>query len=49
MIRRLFARLIPGKGATEPRIYGPDSHSVRRNQLSRGALDVTRKLQQAGF
>jgi len=49
MIRRLFARLIPGKGATEPRIYGPDSHAVRRNQLSRGALDVTRRLQQAGF
>ena len=49
MIRRLFARLIPGKGATEPRIYGPDNHSVRRSQISRGALDVARRLQQAGF
>src|SRR5207344_1324927 len=49
MIRRLFARLIPGKAATEPRIYGPEVHAMRRNQLSRGALDVTRKLQQAGF
>ena len=49
MIRRLFARLIPGKVATEPRIYGPEAHPVRRKQLSRGALDVARKLQQAGF
>jgi poly(A) polymerase len=48
MIRRLFARLIPGKAATEPRIYSPDAHAVRRSQLSRGALEVTRKLQQAG-
>jgi poly(A) polymerase len=49
MIRGLFARLIPGKPATEARIYGPDQHPVRRNQISRGALEVTRKLQQAGF
>ncbi len=49
MIRRLFARLIPGRPTTEPRTFGPDAHRVRRSQLSRGALDVTRKLQQAGF
>src|SRR5438105_6511457 len=49
MIRRLFARLMPGKVAAEPRIYGPGAHSIRRSQISRGAQDVTRKLQQAGF
>jgi poly(A) polymerase len=49
MIRGLFARLIPGKPASEPRIYGPDKHPVRRNHLSRGALEVCRKLQHAGF
>ena len=49
MIRRLFARLIPGKPANEPRIYGPDSHSVRRSDISRAAQDVAGKLQRAGF
>src|SRR6266478_4380778 len=49
MIRRLLARLMPGKGATEPRIYAPGAHPVRRTHISRGAQDVTRKLQQAGF
>jgi poly(A) polymerase len=49
MIRRLLARFLPGKSSTEPRIYGPDAHPVRRSQISRGAQDVTRKLQQAGF
>ena len=49
MIRRFLARLIPGRPATEPRIFGPDAHPVRRSQLSRAAIDVTRKLQQAGF
>jgi poly(A) polymerase len=49
VIRRFLARLIPGKPATEPRIFGPDAHPVRRSQLSRAAIDVTRKLQQAGF
>ncbi|MEO8741515.1 MAG: polynucleotide adenylyltransferase PcnB [Casimicrobiaceae bacterium] len=49
MIRRLLARLMPAKGATKPRVYGPDDHPVRRSQISRGAQDVTRKLQQAGF
>src|SRR5689334_6874774 len=49
MIRRLLARLIPGRPATEPRTFGPDVHRVRKSQISRGALEVTRKLQQAGF
>ncbi len=49
MIRRFLARLIPGRPATEPRVFGPDAHRVRRTQISRGAIDVTRKLQQAGF
>ncbi len=49
MIRRLLARLMPAKGATKPRVYGPADHNVRRGQISRGAQDVTRKLQQAGF
>ncbi|HSS70006.1 MAG TPA: polynucleotide adenylyltransferase PcnB [Casimicrobiaceae bacterium] len=49
MIRRLFARLIPGKPSSEARIYGPEKHPVRRSQLSRAALEVVRKLQQAGF
>jgi poly(A) polymerase len=49
VIRRLLARLIPGRPASEPRVFGPDTHPVRRGHLSRGATDVTRKLQQAGF
>jgi poly(A) polymerase len=49
-IRRLLARFLPGKPkAGEPRIYGPADHPIRRNQLSRGALEVTRKLHEAGF
>jgi poly(A) polymerase len=49
VIRRLLARLIPGRPVAEPRVFGPDAHPVRRSQLSRGAAEVTRKLQQAGF
>jgi hypothetical protein len=50
MIRRLLARLLPGTlKAKAPRIYRPGDHPVRRVQLSRGALEVTRKLQDAGF
>jgi poly(A) polymerase len=49
VIRRLLARLIPGRPATTPRVFGPDAHPVRRSQLSRGATEVTRKLQHAGF
>jgi poly(A) polymerase len=50
MIRRLIARLLPGKaGHGEPRIYGPADHPIRRDQISHGALQVTRRLQEAGF
>jgi poly(A) polymerase len=50
MIRRLLARLLPGKlKAGEPRIYGPADHPIRRSQLSRSAVEVTRRLQEAGF
>ena len=52
MIRRLLARLIPGRSGTSrrrARVYGPSEHPLRRNQLSRGALDVTRRLHDAGF
>src|ERR1700682_1793715 len=49
MIRRFFARLIPGKASSKPLIYGPDAHPIRRSHISRGANDVIRKLQQAGF
>ena len=48
-LRRLLARLVPGRIAAEPRIYGAGSHPVRRSQISRGAQDVVRKLQQAGL
>src|SRR3954452_23140356 len=49
MIRRLLARLMPGKAATRPRVYRSNAHPVRREQLSRGALEVTQRLQRAGF
>jgi poly(A) polymerase len=51
MIRRLIARLIPGvsKVVGAPRVYGPADHPVRRTQISHGALQVTQRLQAAGF
>ena len=49
MIRRLLARLIPGRPSREPRIYAPKDHPVRREQVPRGARQVTEKLQEAGF
>jgi poly(A) polymerase len=50
MIRRLLARLMPGSAKSgKPRIYGPADHALRSDQLSRGALQVTRRLQEAGF
>ncbi len=49
MIRRLLARLIPGRPARDPRIYGPGEHPVRRDQVPRGARIVTEKLHEAGF
>jgi poly(A) polymerase len=51
MIRRLLARLIPGgtRAGRDPRIYGPEDHPVRRDQLSNAANQVIRRLQEAGF
>jgi poly(A) polymerase len=49
MIRRLLARLIPGRPASSPRVYSPDQHAVRQGQLSPGARSVTRKLREGGF
>jgi poly(A) polymerase len=51
MIRRLIARLLPGKGKSggAPRVYGPRDHPIRHTALSAGALQVTRRLQDGGF
>jgi poly(A) polymerase len=49
MIRRLLARLLPGKQARTPRIYPPDQHAVRGEQLSNPARTVIRRLQEEGF
>ncbi len=49
MIRRLLARLIPGRPAREPRIYRGGEHPVRREQVPRGARTVIEKLHEAGF
>ncbi|MEO8535982.1 MAG: polynucleotide adenylyltransferase PcnB [Betaproteobacteria bacterium] len=49
MIRRLLARLLPGKRASTPRVYGPEAHPVRRDQLTAAARSVTRRLQEEGF
>jgi poly(A) polymerase len=49
MIRRLLARLLPGRPAREPRIHGPEQHAVRSDQLSNAARTVVRRLQDEGF
>ena len=52
MIRRLIARLLPGKGkrrSARRASTARKDHPVRQRQLSRGALQVTRRLQEAGF
>ncbi len=51
MIRRLIARLLPGQGkaGSKPKVYGRNDHPIRQSQLSPGALQVTRRLQEAGF
>src|SRR5216110_2776559 len=49
MIRRFLARLIPGRPATEPRVFGPETHRVRRTRLSHAARTVIRRLQDEGF
>ena len=49
MIRRLLARFVPGLRTSEPRVYASSKHPVRADQVSAGARQVTRKLQEAGF
>ena len=49
MIRSLLARLLPRKSRESPRVYGPGDHPIRRTQISRGAIEVTRTLHEAGF
>ena len=49
MIRRLLARLMPGRPAREPRIYKAGDHPVRRDQVPRSARTVVEKLHEAGF
>jgi poly(A) polymerase len=49
MIRRLLARLLPGRPVRKPRIYQPSQHPVRRDQVSHAARQVTRRLQEEGY
>ena len=49
MIRRLIARLWPGRPSDMPRVFRADEHPVRRDQVSYAARTVTRRLQDAGF
>ena len=49
MIRRLIARLWPGRPSGAPAIVRADGHPVRRDQVSYAARTVTRRLQDAGF
>jgi poly(A) polymerase len=51
MIRRLIARLLPGKDGARaaPRVYGRNDHPIRQAQISHGAREVARRLQEAGF
>jgi len=49
MIRRLLARLMPGRPSHAPRVYGHGDHAVRRDHVPRGARTVTEKLHEHGF
>ncbi|HSV19898.1 MAG TPA: polynucleotide adenylyltransferase PcnB [Casimicrobiaceae bacterium] len=49
MIRRLLARLLPGRSARKPRVYAAAQHPVRASQLTPAARTVIGKLQGAGF
>lgn len=49
MIRRLLARLLPGKAGRSPRTYPREEHPVRRDQLSNAARTVVTRLQESGF
>jgi poly(A) polymerase len=49
MIRRLLARLLPGRSVRKPRVYSAAQHPVRADQLTSAARTVIGKLQGAGF
>jgi len=50
MIRRLIARLIPGRGKVgAARVYGAKDHPISQHQISSAALQVTHRLHEAGF
>src|SRR5690349_9007309 len=49
MIRRLLARLLPGRSARKPKVYAASAHPVRAAQLSHAARTVVRTLQENGF
>ncbi|MGH8801505.1 MAG: polynucleotide adenylyltransferase PcnB [Casimicrobiaceae bacterium] len=49
MIHRLLDRLLPGRRSAAPRIHVPARHTLRRDQLSAAARNVTGRLQDAGF
>ena len=49
MIRRLLARLLPGRSVRKPRVYAASQHPVRATQLSPAARTVIGKMQAAGF
>ena len=49
MIRRLLARLMPGRTRSSPKIYRAGEHNVQRGQISRGAATVAEKLHGAGY
>jgi poly(A) polymerase len=49
MIRRLLARLLPGRSARKPKVYAASQHPVRAAQLSHAARTVIRNLQGGGF
>ena len=49
MIRRLLARLIPGRTRNTPKVYRAGEHCVQREQISRGAATVADKLHAAGY
>jgi poly(A) polymerase len=47
MIRRLLSRLLPL--VSEPRRYAVDEHGIRRESLSPAALNVAKRLNEAGY
>jgi poly(A) polymerase len=49
MIRRLLARLLPGRSARKHKVYVAAQHPVRADQLSHAARTVIRTLQEKGY